>query len=260
MSKPFKIRFLGTGTSQGVPVIACHCSVCKSQNSKDKRLRTSIAFMFDEGNVVIDSGPDFRQQMLNCDFQTLEAIVYTHEHKDHVAGLDDVRAFNFQSNKEMEIYCTFPVFECLSREFQYVFDPEFRYPGIPRVHTNFIENLKPFTILGYTFTPIEVMHYKLPVLGYRVGNTTYITDANYISSIELEKIKGTEYLVLNALRKEPHISHFNLEEALELVKKINPKKAFFTHISHLLGDHDSVSKELPKNVFLAYDGLEVICE
>ena len=259
MSKPFKIRFLGTGTSQGVPVIACHCAVCKSSNPKDKRTRSSVAFMFDEGNVVIDSGPDFRQQMLSGDFQSLEAIVYTHEHKDHVAGLDDVRAFNFQSNKEMEIYCTFPVFECLSREFQYVFDPEFRYPGIPRVNTNFIVNKDSFAILGYTFIPIEVMHYKLPVLGYRVGNTTYITDANYIAPEELLKIEGTEILVLNALRKEPHISHFNLEQALEIVAKIKPKLAFFTHISHLLGDHESVSKELPDNVFLAYDGLEVTC-
>ncbi len=259
MSKPFKIRFLGTGTSQGVPVIACHCSVCKSSNPKDKRTRSSLAFMFDEGNVVVDSGPDFRQQMLCGDFQSLEAIVYTHEHKDHVAGLDDVRAFNFQSNKEMEIYCTFPVFECLSREFQYVFDPEFRYPGIPRVNTNFIVNKEPFNLLGYTFTPIEVMHYKLPVLGYRVGNTTYITDANYIAPEEMLKIEGTEILVLNALRKDPHISHFNLEQALEVVAKIKPKFAFFTHISHLLGDHENVSKELPENVFLAYDGLEVDC-
>jgi phosphoribosyl 1,2-cyclic phosphate phosphodiesterase len=215
--------------------------------------------MFEEGNVVIDSGPDFRQQMLQADYKSLSAILYTHEHKDHVAGLDDVRAFNFQSNAEMEIFCTFQVFECLSREFQYVFDPEFRYPGIPRVHTNFIDKQSKIELLGYTFIPIEVMHYKLPVLGYRVGNTTYITDANYISPEEFEKIEGTEYLVINALRKEQHISHFNLAEALEIIKRIRPKKAFLTHISHLLGKHADVLNELPENVTIAYDGLEVVC-
>jgi phosphoribosyl 1,2-cyclic phosphate phosphodiesterase len=251
---------LGTGTSQGVPVIACQCEVCKSTDIRDKRLRTSLAFMFDEGNVVIDAGPDFRQQMLQGEFQSLEAILFTHEHKDHIAGLDDVRAFNFQSNKEMEIYCTFQVFECLSREFQYVFDPEFRYPGIPRVHTNFIDKNSAIDVLGHSFTPIEVLHYKLPVLGFRVGNSTYITDANYISPDEFKKIEGTEYLVINALRKEQHISHFNLTEALDIIQKVNPKKAFLTHISHLMGKHAEVLAELPNNVTLAYDGLEVVCE
>ncbi len=259
MNKPFKIRFLGTGTSQGVPVIACSCDVCRSTDMRDKRLRTSLAFMFEEGNVVVDSGPDFRQQMLQANFTTLAAILFTHEHKDHVAGLDDVRAFNFQSNSEMEIFCTFQVFECLSREFQYVFDPEFRYPGIPRVHTNFIDKNSTIEMMGYQIIPIEVMHYKLPVLGYRVGNTTYITDANFISKDEFEKIKGTEYLIINALRKEQHVSHFNLQEALEIIEKIQPKKAFLTHISHLMGKHQDVLAELPENVTIAYDGLEVEC-
>jgi phosphoribosyl 1,2-cyclic phosphate phosphodiesterase len=256
MSK-MKIQFLGTGTSQGVPVIACQCAVCTSNNPKDNRLRTSISISKGDTDIVIDSGPDFRQQMLRANFSKLDAIVYTHEHKDHLAGMDDIRAFNFSSKKPMQIYCTKQVYAALCREFHYVFDPQFQYPGIPQVETNFINKMDVISIGDMSITPIEVLHYKLPVLGFRVDNFTYITDANFISDTEKAKIKGTEVLVLNALRKEKHISHFNLEEALELIAEINPKKAYLTHISHLMGTHSDVSKELPDNVEIAYDGLSI---
>lgn len=251
-----KLTFLGTGTSQGVPVIACQCEVCKSSNPKDKRLRTSALIEVEGVEINIDSGPDFRQQMLREDVRNLSGILFTHEHKDHVAGLDDVRAFNFLQQKPMEIYCTERVFETLKREFMYVFDPKFQYPGIPKINVNLIEN-KPFTHQGIEITPIQVLHYKLPVFGYRIGDLTYITDANYISEEELEKMKGSKILVINALRKETHISHFTIDEALEIIKQIQPEKAYITHISHLLGKHEEVSKELPENVFLAYDGLRI---
>jgi len=251
-----KITFLGTGTSQGIPVIACGCEVCNSSNPKDNRLRVSVMIEVDGKNIVIDSGPDFRQQMLRENVKTLEAVVFTHEHKDHVAGLDDVRAFNYFSGKHMDVYANEQVQVALKREFHYVFSGD-NYPGIPRINVHTIDTA-PFDVSGVKFIPIQVLHYKLPVLGFRVNDFTYITDANYISEEEIEKIKGTKVLVLNALRREKHISHFTLEEALELVKKINPEKAYFTHISHQLGLHDEVSKELPSNVELAYDGLQVI--
>jgi phosphoribosyl 1,2-cyclic phosphate phosphodiesterase len=250
-----KITFLGTGTSQGIPLIACGCEVCTSSNPKDKRLRVSVMIEVDGKNIVIDSGPDFRQQMLRENVKTLEAVVFTHEHKDHVAGLDDVRAFNYFSGKHMDVYASEQVQIALKREFHYVFS-EANYPGIPRISVHTIDT-DPFDVSGVKFIPIQVLHYKLPVLGFRVNDFTYITDANYISKQEIEKIKGTKVLVLNALRREKHISHFTLEEALELVKKINPEKAYFTHISHQLGLHEAVSKELPVNVELAYDGLQI---
>ncbi|MFZ9848332.1 MAG: MBL fold metallo-hydrolase [Flavobacteriales bacterium] len=250
-----KITFLGTGTSQGIPVIACGCEVCTSSNPKDNRLRVSVMIEVDGKNIVIDSGPDFRQQMLRENVKTLEAVVFTHEHKDHVAGLDDVRAFNYFSGKHMNVYANEQVQVALKREFHYVFSGE-NYPGIPRINVHTIDTA-PFEVSGVKFIPIQVLHYKLPVLGFRVNDFTYITDANFISDEEIEKIKGTKVLVLNALRREKHISHFTLEEALELVKKINPEKAYFTHVSHQLGLHDEVSKELPANVELAYDGLVV---
>jgi phosphoribosyl 1,2-cyclic phosphate phosphodiesterase len=250
-----KITFLGTGTSQGIPVIACGCEVCTSSNPKDNRLRVSVMIEVDGKNIVIDSGPDFRQQMLRENVKTLEAVVFTHEHKDHVAGLDDVRAFNYFSGKHMDVYANEQVQVALKREFHYVFSGA-NYPGIPRINVIDIDTA-PFDVSGVKFIPIQVLHYKLPVLGFRVNDFTYITDANFISDEEIEKIKGTKVLVLNALRREKHISHFTLEEALELVKKINPEKAYFTHISHQLGLHDEVSKELPANVELAHDGLVV---
>ena len=251
------ITFLGTGTSQGVPVIACKCGVCLSDNAKDKRLRTSIMINYNGKNIVVDTGPDFRQQMLRENVQHVEAILFTHEHKDHIAGMDDIRAFNYRSKLDMPIYASEQVQIGLKREFHYVFS-DFQYPGIPKVVVNTIDKSS-FCLFEKVIQPIEVMHYKLPVLGFRVENFTYITDANFIASEELEKVKGTEVLVLNALRQESHISHFTLQEALDLIAEIKPKKAYLTHISHLLGSHDEVSKTLPKNVELAYDGLTIKC-
>ncbi|MFM7024303.1 MAG: MBL fold metallo-hydrolase [Flavobacteriales bacterium] len=248
-----KITFLGTGTSQGMPVIACECEVCASADPKDNRLRVSVMIEEKDKLIVIDAGPDFRQQLLREKVKKLTAIVFTHEHKDHIAGLDDVRAFNFITKKPAEVYATAQVQEALKKEFHYVFSG-IDYPGIPQVHLNTIEN-KPFDIEGITFTPISVLHFRLPVLGFRVGDFTYITDANYISEEELEKVKGSKVLVLNALRREPHISHFNLEEAIALIQKIKPEKAYLTHISHLLGFHQEVMMELPEGIELAYDGL-----
>ena len=250
-----KITFLGTGTSQGVPVIACNCNVCQSSDLRDKRLRTSIHIQYKNSSFVIDSGPDFRQQMLRAQIKNLTALIFTHEHKDHVAGMDDIRAFNYVLQKKIDIYATLRVQEALVREFPYVFH-DFKYPGVPEVNMITIDE-HPFNIEGLEFIPIEVLHYKLPVNAYRFGDFTYITDANFISEKEKEKIKGSRIVVINALRREKHVSHFNLQEALELIKELQPEKAYLTHISHQLGKHSDVEQELPPNVFLAYDGFEI---
>ncbi len=250
-----RITFLGTGTSQGIPVIACSCHVCKSMHPYDKRLRCSILIEHNGKNIVIDTGPDFRQQMLKENVKHLDAVIFTHEHKDHIAGLDDVRAFNFQSKEAMDIYATQLVQEAIKKEFHYAFSEE-KYPGTPILNLLSIEN-KPFSIGELIFEPIEVLHYKLPVFGFRFNDFTYITDAKTISKEEKEKMKGTRFLVLNALRKSEHISHFNLEQALELIEEIKPEKAFLTHISHLMGEHDEVESTLPENVQIAYDGLKI---
>ena len=251
-----KITFLGTGTSQGIPVIACNCEVCQSNNDKDKRLRVSVLIETEKNTLVVDSGPDFRTQMLRANVQDIDAILYTHEHKDHVAGMDDARPFCFKHNKEIEIYAHERVMNQLKKEFHYVFDERFNYPGIPRINPNVISNT-PFEINGETITPINGLHFKLQVFGFRIGDFTYITDMNAISEKEIEKIKGTKVLVLNALQKNPHISHFTLDEAIEMANKINPEKTYFTHMSHTLGLHDEISSELPENMFLGYDGLEI---
>jgi phosphoribosyl 1,2-cyclic phosphate phosphodiesterase len=249
------VTFLGTGTSQGVPVIACDCPVCSSLDFRDKRLRSSIHLEIEGKSLVVDTGPDFRQQMIREKIHHLDGILYTHEHKDHTAGLDDIRSYNFLQKKDMPIYGTKNVLNQIKQEFSYIFE-EVRYPGVPSVVTHEITK-KPFIAEGIPVTPIQVMHYRLPVFGFRFGDFTYITDAKYIDDEELEKIKGTKVLVLNALQKTHHISHFTLEEAIELVKVIKPDSAYFTHISHRLGRHDEVEKSLPDNIHLAYDGLKI---
>lgn len=253
-----KVTFLGTGTSQGVPVIACRCRVCTSTDARDNRLRSSIHIAHDNNSFVIDSGPDFRQQMLRSKIVDLTALIFTHEHKDHVAGMDDIRAFNYILEKKIDVYASQRVQDALKREFPYIFH-DFKYPGVPQVNLHLIEN-KPFTIEGLEFIPIEVMHYKLPIFAYRFHYFSYVTDANFISEEEKEKIKGSEILVLNALRREKHVSHYNLEEALQLIEELKPKKTYLTHISHQLGLHSEVEQELPPNVFLAYDGLKIEVE
>lgn len=252
-----KVTILGSGTSQGVPVIACECEVCTSQNNKDKRLRSSIMLSFKGENFVIDSGPDFRQQMLREKVKTLSGIIFTHEHKDHVAGMDDVRAFNYIEKRDMEVYCSKQVEVALRNEFHYVFQG-FQYPGVPKVNLNRITKNKSFIVgKSLSIQPIEVMHYKLPVLGFRVGDFTYITDAKTITEEEKEKVKGSKILIINALRFTEHISHFNLEEALAFIDELKPEKAYLTHISHLFAKHDDIEKLLPENVFVAYDGMTI---
>lgn len=250
-----KVTFLGTGTSQGVPILCCECVVCRSANPKDNRLRSSILVQSSQANIVIDSGPDFRQQLLRKGLKTLDAVVFTHEHKDHIAGLDEVKAFNFFNKVRMPVYATERVQQALKREFAYIFADE-KYPGIPEVDLYTVRD-EPFTIREITFTPIEVMHYRLPVKAYRIKDFTYITDANFISKEEMEKIKGSKIIVINALRREEHISHYTLDEAVNLLKTLKPEKAYLTHISHQMGLHDTVSKELPDFIEIAYDGLEI---
>ena len=251
-----KVTFLGTGTSQGVPVIACDCAVCISADQHDKRLRVSVLIEMQGKTIIVDTGPDFRYQMLRAGVKKLDAILYTHQHKDHVAGLDDVRAFNYVQNSEIDIYANKRVQEALKNEFHYVFSGN-NYPGIPRLKLNTIEEGLPFQAAGIDVIPISVMHFQLPVFGFRIADFTYITDANLITAAEKSKIKGSDILVINALQKEKHISHFTLEEALELAAEIGAKKTYLTHISHRLGAHDEVSEQLPEGVFLAYDGLEL---
>jgi len=249
-----KITILGSGTSSGVPVIACDCHVCQSTNSKDKRLRSSIMISHQGYNHVIDAGPDFRQQMLTNNVQSLSSIIFTHEHKDHIAGLDDVRAFNYKESKHMEIYCTANVETALRREFHYVFSDE-KYPGLPLLNINRIDTDKFILPGGIVLQPIEFMHYKMPVKAFRVGEFTYVTDAKTITDEEKEKIKGTKVLIVNAFHLKEHISHFNLSEALAFIREINPKTAYLTHISHMFGTHEEIEDMLPLNVFATYDGL-----
>ncbi len=250
-----KLTFLGTGTSQGVPVIGCSCEVCTSLDYRDKRLRTSVHIDIDGLSLIIDSGPDFRQQVLANRITRLDALLFTHQHKDHVAGMDEVRSFNFLQKKPMPIYARPEVVEQLKREFAYVFAKE-KYPGAPQVEVHTIRN-EPFRIEGVEVTPINVLHYQLPVYGFRLRDLTYVTDANYIAEEEKEKIKGSKVLVVNALQYQPHISHFTVEEALALVEEMQPEQAYFVHMSHRIGLHRQVSKKLPPQVHLAYDGLSV---
>lgn len=249
---PLKITFLGTGTSSGVPMIACTCSVCASADKKDKRLRSSILVQSEATTIVVDTTPDFRYQMLRANVKKLDAVLFTHPHKDHIAGLDDVRAFNFFQQKPMEIFANSLTEEAIKREFAYVFSDK-KYPGVPNINLNTIDE-SPFYIGDIPVIPVLVWHLKMPVLGFRFGAFTYITDANRIDAEEKEKIKGSLAMVLNALRKEKHISHYTLDEAVAMIEELEVPNAYFTHISHQLGRHEEVNKDLPENIKLAYDG------
>lgn len=249
-----KITFLGTGTSQGIPVIGSSHPVCLSKNPKDKRLRVSVMVSWDEFNYVIDCGPDFRQQMLTHKVTKLDGILFTHEHADHTAGIDDIRPFFFRQG-DIPIYAHQRVANSLKTRFEYIFAGENRYPGAPAVEVNIVENNKPFKIGNTMAIPVEAHHNRLQVFGYRIFDFVYLTDVKTMADEEIEKIKGVKVLVVNALRVEPHHSHLNLEEALAFVEKVKPENTYFTHISHMLGFHEEVQKKLPKNVHLAYDNL-----
>jgi phosphoribosyl 1,2-cyclic phosphate phosphodiesterase len=247
------IEFLGTGTSSGVPMVACKCTVCSSTDVKDKRLRSSIHLQTASTSVVIDTTPDFRYQMLRSKIEKLDGVVFTHAHKDHIAGLDDVKAFNFIHQSVMPLFANKETADAIKRDFYYAF-AEKKYPGVPSLEMH-IKEKESFSLGDLDFQPIQVKHLHMDVTGYRIGDFTYITDANYISEEEKQKIKGSKVLVLNALRKEKHLSHFTLQEAIDLSVELQVPTTYFTHISHQLGLHKEVSKELPAGMFLAYDGL-----
>ena len=253
-----RITLLGTGTSQGVPVIACHCNVCLSEDLKDKRLRSSVMIEVDNQILVIDTGPDFRQQMLREKVERVDAVLFTHHHKDHVAGLDDIRAFNHKWKRDMQLYCTILTQEALKKEFPYVFAKE-KYPGTPKVKINIIQDSL-FKIQDTSIMPIKAQHYMMPVLGFRIKGFVYLTDVSVISDKEKEKMKGADLIILDALRKKEHISHFNLDQAVALLKELKPKQALLTHISHYMGLSQDVNNELPKNIQLGYDGQKIILE
>tara|TARA_B100000378_G_scaffold206083_1_gene169336 strand:- start:593 stop:1354 length:762 start_codon:yes stop_codon:yes gene_type:complete len=250
-----EITFLGTGTSQGIPIIGSDHPVCLSEDSRDKRLRVSILVEWDNYTYVVDCGPDFRQQMLANQVSKIDGILFTHEHNDHIIGLDDVRPFYFKQG-DISVFAHPRVINALEKRFDYVFETVNKYPGTPSLKINEI-NDNPFTIGNLEVIPVNVWHHKLQVYAFRFGDFAYVTDAKTIEEEELEKLKGVKVLTVNALRKEPHLSHFNLEEALDFIKKVNPERAYLTHISHLLGFHEEVEKELPENVFLAYDNLKI---
>lgn len=250
-----KLTFLGTGTSQGVPVIACRCRVCRSVDERDRRLRTSALLTTDDGkHILFDIGPDFRQQMLRQKVESLDAIMVTHAHRDHVAGLDDVRSFNYVQHKNMDVYLNAIAKHALMRDYGYIFEHH-EYPGLPEADLHEVD--APFVAAGVTVIPLKAMHKDLPILAFRVGEMAYFTDANFIAPEELEKLKGVKVMVINALRREKHFSHFSLPEALEVIDKVQPERAYLTHISHEMGLHAEVEKTLPQGVFLAYDNLEV---
>ncbi len=253
-----KVTFLGTGTSQGIPVIGSKHPVCLSENHKDKRLRVSVLISWESYTYVIDCGPDFRQQMLTNEVTKIDGILFTHEHADHTAGIDDIRPFFFRQG-DIPIYAHERVIASLKQRFDYIFTNENRYPGAPGVEVNTVKNNQPFKIGNLMAIPVEAQHNRLQVFGYRIRDFVYLTDVKSMEKVEMEKIKGVKVLVINALRMEPHHSHFNLEEALNFIEAVQPEKAYLTHISHLLGFHDEVEKTLPKNVHLAFDNLTIEC-
>ena len=248
--------FLGTGTSQGVPVITCKCDVCNSLDFRDKRTRTAFYLEVDGVNLVIDTGPDFRQQMLRERVERVDAVLFTHEHKDHVAGLDDVRAFNFAHKMDMPLYAEDRVLAQLRNEFFYAFG-EKKYPGVPQLEQKEVIENESFIINGLEVHPIRLLHYKLPIFGYKIKGFAYLTDVSHIPESEKYKLQNLDSLVLTALRREEHLAHFTLDQALKVIEELKPKKAYLTHASHLLGKHNDVQNELPENVYMAYDGLEI---
>jgi len=249
-----RLTFLGTGTSQGVPVIACRCRVCRSGDSRDRRLRTSALLEVEGRNILFDIGPDFRQQMLREDVGRLDAILITHAHRDHVGGLDDIRSFNYVQHSKMNVYLNAEARFAIERDYHYIFEPH-QYPGLPEADLHTVE--APFTAAGVEVVPVKAMHKDLPVLGYRIGAMAYITDANYMAPAEIAKLKGVKVLVINALRREKHFSHYSLPEALAVIEEVAPERAYLTHMSHEMGLHEEVSATLPPHVALAYDGLKV---
>ena len=248
-----KALFLGTGTSQGVPMVGCDCAVCKSKNSKDIRLRSSLLVYVNGCSILIDIGPDFRYQMLRANISSIDSILLTHQHRDHTAGLDDIRPVYYKYKKPINIYAEYSVCESIKMDFRYLFSGV-NYPGKPKLNFQIID-LEPFYLNNIKITPIRAMHYKLPVLGFRIGNMSYVTDANYISSEEKNKLLNSDVLIINSLQKDKHISHYSLEDSIQLIQDLKPKKAYLTHIGHGMGIHEMVEKELPENVFLAYDNL-----
>lgn len=251
-----KVYFLGTGTSQGIPVIGSNHPVCKSTDFKDKRLRVSVWISWGNHSFIIDCGPDFRQQMLSSNCQKVDGILFTHEHADHTAGIDDIRPFNFKQG-EIPIYAHQRVLDNLRRRFDYVFETVNKYPGAPSVATIEVVNNEPFSLGNKTVIPIDAMHGNLQVFGYRIDDFAYLTDVKTIENSEIEKLKNLKVLVINALREEPHDTHFNLKEALDFITLVQPKTTYLTHISHIMGYHEEVQKNLPPTVFLAYDNLEI---
>lgn len=253
-------QFLGTGTSQGVPVIACHCNVCSSADPRDCRLRTSGLLTTDDGrNLLFDIGPDFRQQMLKNQVDHLDAIFITHAHRDHVAGLDEIRSFNYVQKKKMDVYLNYEAKVTLERDYHYIFSPHI-YPGLPEADLHEVEGDAPIEVAGCSVIPVKAMHKDLPILGFRVGKLAYITDANFIDPREMNKLEGVEVLVINALRQAKHFSHYSLPEALEVIRQVHPREAYLTHISHEMGCHADVDPMLPPGVHLAYDGLVITIE
>lgn len=251
-----RVTILGTGTSQGVPVIGCDCEVCLSDDPRDDRLRTSVLIEIDGTNILIDTSPDLRQQMLRYQVSHIDAILYTHEHNDHVIGFDDIRPFNFKQKMDLPFYGMPRVLDDIKDRFKYVFGDS-PYPGAPRATLHYLRDAMPFDVMGVGLIPIEVMHGGLPIFGYRVGDFTFITDASYINEDNIEKIKGTKVLIINALRKEKHPSHFKLSEALDVIAKVAPDQAYITHVGHTMGLTKSWEKEIPENVFPAFDGLVI---
>lgn len=256
MNQKMQITFLGTGTSQGIPILGSKHPVCLSENPKDKRLRVSVLVQWNGLSYVIDCGPDFRQQLLHNPIESLDGILFTHEHSDHTAGIDDIRPYFFRQG-DIDIYAHDRVVTALKRRFDYIFADEDRYPGAPAVSVHSIDKSTSFMLENIKVTPVEVLHNRLPVLGFRIKDFVYLTDAKRVAAEEMEKLRGCKVLVVNALRMEPHHSHFNLEEAIEFANQVGAAQTYFTHISHHLGFHDDVQASLPDNLFLAYDNLKI---